>query len=143
MKKGMIVGVFVFIGYICSINYIFRNKICSYHYDTESEDEIESEKEDIQLEIIETETETETGQPNEQDKQEIECEENECEENECEEIECEENVCEENECEEDECKESNLRVLFDKKKYMIELDKELADIKDKLEEIRNNLHNFN
>lgn len=125
MKKGMIVGVFVFIGYICSINYIFRNKICSYHYDTESEDEIESEKEDIQLEIIETETETETetGQPNEQDKQEIECEENECEE--------------------DECKESNLRVLFDKKKYMIELDKELADIKDKLEEIRNNLHNFN
>ena len=138
MKKGMIVGVFVFIGYICSINYIFRNKICSYHYDTESEDEIESEKEDIQLEIIETETETETGQPNEQDKQEIECEENECEEIECEEIECEEN-----ECEEDECKESNLRVLFDKKKYMIELDKELADIKDKLEEIRNNLHNFN
>ena len=132
MKKGMIVGVFVFIGYICSINYIFRNKICSYHYDTESEDEIESEKEDIQLEIIETETETETGQPNEQDKQEIECEENECEEN----------VCEENVCE-DECKESNLRVLFDKKKYMIELDKELADIKDKLEEIRNNLHNFN
>ncbi len=128
MKKGMIVGVFVFIGYICSINYIFRNKICSYHYDTESEDEIESEKEDIQLEIIETETETETGQPNEQDKQEIECEEIECEEN---------------ECEEDECKESNLRVLFDKKKYMIELDKELADIKDKLEEIRNNLHNFN
>ena len=133
MKKGMIVGVFVFIGYICSINYIFRNKICSYHYDTESEDEIESEKEDIQLEIIETETETETGQPNEQDKQEIECEE----------IECEENVCEENECKENECKESNLRVLFDKKKYMIELDKELADIKDKLEEIRNNLHNFN
>ena len=133
MKKGMIVGVFVFIGYICSINYIFRNKICSYHYDTESEDEIESEKEDIQLEIIETETETETGQPNEQDKQEIECEENECEEN----------VCEENVCEENECKESNLRVLFDKKKYMIELDKELADIKDKLEEIRNNLHNFN
>ena len=133
MKKGMIVGVFVFIGYICSINYIFRNKICSYHYDTESEDEIESEKEDIQLEIIETETETETGQPNEQDKQEIECEE----------IECEENECEENVCEENECKESNLRVLFDKKKYMIELDKELADIKDKLEEIRNNLHNFN
>lgn len=130
MKKGMIVGVFVFIGYICSINYIFRNKICSYHYDTESEDEIESEKEDIQLEIIETETETETGQPNEQDIQ-------------MEEIECEEIECEENECEEDECKESNLRVLFDKKKYMIELDKELADIKDKLEEIRNNLHNFN
>jgi hypothetical protein len=153
MSKKMIIGAFIFIGYICGINYILRNSLFISDNDTDSSSEIETEqpnnvdKQDIQMEEIECEKECE-----EKECEEKECEK-ECKEKECE-IECEEKECEEKECESDTNSDTdndirykkikgNLRTLFEKKKYMVELDRELADIKDRLEDIRNNLHNFN
>jgi hypothetical protein len=180
MSNKMIIGAFIFVGYIYGINYFLRNSLFNINdTDTESSCEIESERsdrsdrsneenkgksQDIQMEEIECKI---NENENEIECNEIECKENENEiecEIECEinEIECNENEieCNQNECENqgtfnedvvrrqctfNRCRKTklNLRTLFEKKRYMVELDRELANIKDRLEDIRNNLHKFN
>ena len=169
MSNKMIIGAFIFIGYIYGINYFLHSNFF-INDDTDTESEMESEQPNVPLPTV-----LDDKVDKEQDIQmeEIECKENECKEIECKEIECKEIECKEIECsekesektndkdiqmEEIECSEKecesdsgircrktkrNLRKLFEKKKYMIELDRELANIKDRLEDIRNNLHNFN
>ena len=120
MRKEMFFGLVFFVGYVYGVNYFIKN----IYNKTESK-EI---KEDIQLESIEKINKID----NEVSDNEVEVSDNE--------VEVSNDV--ENEMSNKNTDEK-MDELFQKMKLLKSLDQKLNEIKEKIEEIRNNLYNFN
>ena len=126
MKKEMFFGIAIFVGYIYGVNYFIRKKLYP------NNEENEQENEEIQLQTI------------------YELQENKQENFKGDTIGDKSKTTGDTKSETTGDKsetigdtKSDIKKLFEKKAYLIELDKQLSNIKDKLQEIRDNLHNFN